>query len=284
MSSPRGWLSLALCLPLGAGSGCYQIGYRPAPGLGDTIAVPVFVNQTLRRDLELTLTRHVRRELLETTPLHLASAEALGQPVLRGTIASVREGVLVAGPAEEVIESSLAISVTFGVYRGGRLILGEDLDADGAPDSEIALDGFAELSLPRGESREGAADEVLRDLAEMIVARLSDRGDDRFEPNDEPARATAIPLGRQVALRQRDEDWFRVLVPPGKALEATLSYSGPDGLVLRAAGSDGQFLRDARSGADGVLTVPPAAGERTVLLRVTGEDEGRPYQLALRLR
>lgn len=275
---------LAPLLALAALPGCYSVGFEPVGGL-ETLAVPVFENRTLRRDLEVDFTRHVRRELLETTPLHLAPEGGLGQAVLRGSIAAVRESVLVAGPAEEVLEAGVQVTVTFGVWRDGRLIVGDDVDADGSPDGEIALEGFAEFSLFRGETREAATDEALRDLAEMVVAHLVERQDDRWEPNDEPAQAIPLPLGRQFALRQRDPDWFRVVVPAGKTLEATLDHRGEPDLVLRAAGPDGQWVPDAQM-VDGsrLVRVPALEGERTVLLRVTGPDDGRPYQLGLRLR
>lgn len=272
------WAAVALL------GGCYSVGFQPEGG-GGTLAVPMFENRTLRRDLELSLTRHVRREVLETTPLHLAPEGGLGERVLKGAIVSVSENVVVAGPAEEVLESSLRISVSFGVWREGRLVLGEDQDADGTPEREAVVEGYADFAPSRGQTRDQAAEEVLRDLAEMIVARLAERSDDRWEPNDEPARAVALPLGRHVALRQRDADWFRIVVPPDQALEVTLAFSGPEDLVLRAASSDGEWLPDAL-GSDGgrLLRVPALTGERTVLLRVSGPDDGREYGLNLRLR
>lgn len=278
-------MNRAPCSLLLALVGCYSLGYEPAAGIGDRLAVPVFENRTLRRDLEVDFTRHVRRELLETTPLHLAPEGGLGQPVLRGSVAAVRESVLVAGPAEEVLEAGVQVTVSFGVWRDGRLILGDDVDGDGSPDGEIALDGFAEFSLFRGETREAATDEALRDLAEMVVALLVEQEDDRWEPNDEPAAAVALPLGRQFALRQRDADWFKVVIPPGKTLEASLIHPGPDDLILRAAGPDGEWIADTQM-VDGTrfVRVPALENERAVLLRVTGTDEGRPYQLGLRLR
>ena len=61
-------VALGVCL---LGCGCYSVGVRPVAGL-EELAVPLFENQTLRRGVEHDLTRAVRREVLETTPLPLA--------------------------------------------------------------------------------------------------------------------------------------------------------------------------------------------------------------------
>jgi hypothetical protein len=104
-----------------ASSGCYSVGYEPAAGLSE-LAVPVFENQTLRREVEIDLTRKLRRELLEATPIHLADEDP-GVPVLRGAVISLQEAVLVSGAAEEVLASSVTVRARFGVYRGRRLVV-----------------------------------------------------------------------------------------------------------------------------------------------------------------
>ena len=75
---------IAIGLLLLAATGCYTAGFTPAAGLKE-VAVPVFTNRTLRREVEHDLTRHVRREVLESTPLQLAD-EGEARAVLRGAV------------------------------------------------------------------------------------------------------------------------------------------------------------------------------------------------------
>ncbi len=219
----------------GLAAGCYSLGYVPAPALaGGRVAVPIFENRTLRRHLEHDLTRHVRRELLETTPLHLARSSDPGVPILRGVIEQVREGPLVVDARQQRLLASLVVTVSFGVFAGEDLVEGVDVDGDGRPDQPHVAIGYAEFAPPLGESRETAADEALRDVAEMIALRLQARGDDPLEPNDRPAEAAALAPGRQFALVHGDPDWFRLSVPARGALTVTLLGAAP-GLSLRVA-------------------------------------------------
>lgn len=282
MTARAALAALALAAP--ALAGCYSVGFRPAGG-AESVAVATFENATLRRHVEYDLTRHVRREVLEATPLHLEDVDPDDpeQLVLRGRVASIDEAVLIAGAAEEVLLASVTVSVSFGVYAGGALRIGEDTDGDGALDGELVLTTFAERDRTRGESRETAIDEALRDLAEMIVFRLAAREDDRFEPNDEPAAARALPLGRQADLRQREADWFRLTVPPRQRLVATIFFD-EGGLTLSATDVDGAPLADATADDEGrIVRVPSAAEPRAVRLRVAGDDSGQRYALDLRL-
>jgi len=262
--------------------GCYSVGVEPVAGL-EEIAVPLFENQTLRRGVEHDLTRAVRREVLETTPLQLTREADGARAVLRGVITQIDEQVLLAGPAEEVLEGGLQVTVRFGVYRDQALLVGEDSDGDGAPDGEIQLAGYAEYDTARGESRVSATAEALADLAEMIVFRLTAREDDRFEPNDAPAEAARLGVREQLDLMQRDADWFRWTLPPDTRFVATLYYDGEE-LALSLHDPDGAPLPSAEQ-IDGArqVSLPAAADEREVLLQVRGDDRGQRYRLALRL-
>jgi hypothetical protein len=256
--------------------GCYHVGVKPIDG-GDTVAVPMFQNRTLRRELEHALTRHVRREVLETTPLHLAAEEDAAL-VVRGAVHDVRETALIVGPALEAQHAAVSVTVRFAVFdRGGTMVSGED------PDAEHSRVGYAEFTASRGETREAALDEALRDIAEMVVHELTAREDDRHEPNDVAEQAVTVAPGRQIALRQRDADWFEVEVPAGLGLTVTLlAPEGPFGLELRSA--KGAPLDDATLAADRRdARLAPGPASRSVLIVVTGDDAGRTYQLLLRL-
>lgn len=262
--------------------GCYQVGVEPVER-GATIAVPIFQNRTLRREVEHALTRHVRREVLETTPLHLAPDED-ADLVIRGAVHDVSETALIVGSALDVQHAAISVSVRFAVFdRTGVMVSGEDADGDGRPDGEYVRVGYAEFTASRDETRESAMDEALRDVAEMVVHELTAREDDRHEPNDEPSQAVAIAAGTQVALRQRDADWFQVDVPAGLGLTATLmAPEGPFELELLSRG--GAPMADAARSEDRrEARVAAGPAGRLVLIRISGDDRGRTYQLLLRL-
>jgi hypothetical protein len=263
-------------------SGCYHVGVEPVDGLQE-LAVPMFDNRTLRRDVEVALTRHVRRELLETTPLHLAR-EGAATRTLRGAVVEVEEQPLIVGASQEVLHGAVSVTASFGVFdQDGARVVGADADGDGRPEADHLRVGYAEFARARGETREGAVDEALRDIAEMVVQELTARADDRFEPNDAPDEATPLRAGRQHALVQRDADLFRVVIPPG--LEARVTLFAPEGpLRVDAVGLDGAPLADARPSADGrEVAVTAGAEERTIIIQVTGDDAGTAYQLRARL-
>ncbi|MBI3723089.1 hypothetical protein HY251_03920 [bacterium] len=163
--------ALLLLLP-----GCaYHVGFRPAIAERD-IAVPIFENRTLRRGYEYALTTHVRRRILDQTPLQLAH-EASAKAVLKGTIVFVSDGIVIpapiADPTAPPIESSIVISVEVAVMRRGTLVVGADSSGEGgSPDSPVVLTESQNFVPAFGQSRDSAADKALRKLAERIVDLL----------------------------------------------------------------------------------------------------------------
>lgn len=266
-------LRFALVAAALAAAGCYHVGYEPDRAIGRELAVPIFDNQTLRRHLEHDLTRHVRRELLESSSYHLAS-QGPGVPELRGAILAVQEGVLIAGPAEEVLYGELRVQVSAGVYLDGRLVAGEDTDGDGVPDAEFTLSGLAERDGTRGEDRASAADEALRDVAEMLALRLQGRVDDRHEPNQEAAGAALLPPGLQRALIQRDPDLYRIALPERRALRVTL-YHDDAGLTQRLLGAGRATARDEGR----ILELVGGEEAAEHVIEVRGPNEGARYAL-----
>ncbi len=280
-----GWWLGALASVLLLLSGCYHVGHEPDGGVGTTLAVPIFENRTLRRELEVALTRHVRRELLETTPL-LLDDQVDASRVLKGAITEVSENPLILGRVQELLHSSVTVNVSFSVRdKAGAIVIGEDADNDGTPEGDFVRTGYAEFTPSRGESRETAIDECLRDLAELVVAELAARDDDRYEDDDEASEAKPLAFGRQVALQQHDPDWFAVTVPAGRRLRATLYADGRDRLRLTIDATDarGAPLADAVRAPDHQrVEVDAGAEPRDVLLHVDGPSEGAKYRLVLR--
>lgn len=145
-------------------SGCmYRWGYEPVAG-ATAVAVPIFENKTLRRGYEYSLTEYVRRRVLDATPLQLAR-EGSGAPIVRGAIVSVSEGVLIpnASDVDPPLESSISITVRVSVVKPS----GEPLVAGPAiiTESESWVPALA-------QSRDSAADRVLRKVAERVVDLL----------------------------------------------------------------------------------------------------------------
>jgi len=171
-------------------SGCgYHVGFVPRPGL-HSIAVPVFENKTLRRELEVSLTQAVIQEIQQRTPLRVAPG-ARADAVLEGTILDFREQVLVEGPDDEVLESQAVITLAVRLRdaRTGRVIFayGAGPGATGPPLTEVA-----EFVPGRGESAEsaGTTGEAFRDLAARVVFLLER---DTLRPRVPPLPAW-IPL------------------------------------------------------------------------------------------
>ena len=171
-------LGLALALVAALPACHYEVGYR-AVGDAREVAVPIFSNRTLRRGYEHALTAHLRRRILDQTPLQLAR-EGSGAPVLEGSIVAVSEALVVPNTNDTAPPraSSITINVSVvlrspGAGRGpARILVGGDRDADGEPDGPAELSETETWVPELGQTRDSAADRVLRKLAERIVDLL----------------------------------------------------------------------------------------------------------------
>ncbi len=97
-----------------AAAGC---GYRSgqiSSGEGRSIAVPVFTNETFRRDLEKDLTRIVEEELTARTDYHLAAPDR-ADLVLEGRILDILEAVISQRKGGFVRESSVIVRIEIQV-------------------------------------------------------------------------------------------------------------------------------------------------------------------------
>jgi outer membrane lipopolysaccharide assembly protein LptE/RlpB len=153
----RVFFLLSTCLLVLSGCG-YSSAFRAPSGVR-TVAVPTFNNATfpLRRELEYELTSAVRREILSRTNLKLVDSRD-ADLVIHGTIREFREPVVAEGPRDQVIESTLVMSVSVIVedYAGGKRWQ-ENVTKD------------EPFSVQLGETLEQARSRAITNLAERIL-------------------------------------------------------------------------------------------------------------------
>jgi hypothetical protein len=109
------------------------------------------------------------------------------------------------------------------------------------------------------------------------VTFLTSRGtpcdDDANEPNDDAASATTFNAATQLdgVICPQDNDWFKVAVPAGKGLTASLSnYDSGKGLLRLCALDGATELSCDDSASPRVLVPGAAAGSKALLLKVSG--------------
>ncbi len=153
-----------LALVLLGGCGVYRWGYEPEDGIA-TVAVPIFENKTLRRGYEYALTRYVRQDVLDKTPMQLAR-DGSGAATVKGTIVSVTQGVVIPNLVDQdpPTESTLSITISVVVAKpGGELVSGPTT----LTETENWVPTFA-------QTVDSASDRILRKLAERVVDMLEE--------------------------------------------------------------------------------------------------------------
>jgi len=143
------------------------LGYTSKPlGPADvrSVHLPVFDNRTFRRGLEFQLTEAIKTELLHKSDLRIVDRD-VADTELTGEIVDVRENVLLEDLNDDVVETSITVTVDviWRDRRSGRVLL----DRRGVSDT-------AELIALRGENVGTATEEAFRDLAERIVELLEE--------------------------------------------------------------------------------------------------------------
>jgi hypothetical protein len=157
-------------------SGCYHVGYHSV-GDRSVIAVPIFENKTLRRGYEYLLTEHLRRRILDQTPLQLGH-ESSCSAVLKGSITSVRQGVVIPTvDTQPPLEGSVSITIEVSLVdrETNKLLAGADTDGDGIPDGPATLTESETFISAYDQTVDTAADRALKKLAERIVDLIEDR-------------------------------------------------------------------------------------------------------------
>jgi hypothetical protein len=113
------------------------------------------------------------------------------------------------------------------------------------------------------------------------VTFLKSRGtpcdDDLNEPNDSASQPTLLNSTNQVDGRTcpQDQDWYRVSVPSGREVRASLiNYDAAKGLMrLCLFSADGLTQLACSSELMPVVTAPPNLSASSVLVRVVGDTE-----------
>jgi hypothetical protein len=140
----------------------YQTGQISAGG-GRTLAIPMFANQTFRRDLERDLTRFVREEAEARTDYVVVDSRAADVRI-EGRLADVEEDVLSDRSRGRIRESSVA----FVVY----ITITDRETGETLVENERIVERAAFVPV-KGESIRTAELLVMRRIAERVVYSLS---------------------------------------------------------------------------------------------------------------
>jgi len=151
-----------LAIALVAAACGYSAG-QVSSGRGKTLAIPMFENQTLRRDLERDLTRFIRDEAAARTSYSLVSGTGADM-VVTGRLADVEEDVLSDRSKGRIRESS----VTFTVF----ITVSDRESEEPIFDNERIVER-ATFVPEKGESIRTAEILVMRRIAERVVYSLS---------------------------------------------------------------------------------------------------------------
>jgi hypothetical protein len=165
--TPSRQLLALTALVLGAVSGC---GYIVGQGFGPevrTVAVPMFLNETYRRDLEWQLTEAVQKQIQNRTLFKLVRGDEADTRLV-GRIVQVRKDVLGETMWDDPrqLQFSLEVRVTWEDTRTGRLLAEQSLPL--APDM-LPVAGRDEFAPELGQSLATAKYNALNRVAEKIV-------------------------------------------------------------------------------------------------------------------
>lgn len=162
--SRRQWLGSAGLLSL---AGC---GYIVGKGFGPevrSVSVPIFQNDTYRRNIEYQLTEAVHQEIENRTPFRLAKGDA-ADTKLTGRIVQIRKDVLgetrFDDPRE--LQYTILVRVTWEDLRSGQILATQELPV--SPE-EIPVIGQAEFAPEVGHSLATATQDATTRMARRIV-------------------------------------------------------------------------------------------------------------------
>lgn len=148
-------------------SGC---GYIVGNGFGPeirTVSVPLFQNDTYRRNIEYQLTEAVQKEIQTRTPFRLASGDEADTRLL-GRIVQIRKDVLGETQYDDPreLQFTIQVRVTWEDLRTGRILAEQQVPL--SPDM-IPVSGQAEFAPEVGQSLATATQDAVNRLARKIV-------------------------------------------------------------------------------------------------------------------
>jgi hypothetical protein len=151
-------------------SGCgYTVG-KPYSAQWRTIDVPIFENNTFRRDIEYQLTEAVQKEITRRTPYRLATGGD-ADTRLTGRIVDVRKDVLgetrFDDPRE--LQISLLVRVTWEDLRTGQVLATQELPLQPV---DVPLAAQSEFAPEVGQSLATAMNDAVNQMAKRIVNML----------------------------------------------------------------------------------------------------------------
>ena len=132
----------------------------------NSIYIPIFGNSTFRSGLEFDLTTALKDEIMSKTKLRIATKDN-ADIILSGKIIRVDEGVHSSNAQDNIVESTVTITVEIRIYerRTGR----------GMAIESPTITNTAEFIVSRGENVNTATQESLEGLAKKIVYQLEEK-------------------------------------------------------------------------------------------------------------
>ena len=131
----------------------------PMPEGFDTIAVEVFTNRTLYREVEFEFTNAVQREISVKTPLKIVGADG-ADALISGDIVDFRREVLRESQADRPTEYRITLVINYQV----KMLKTGEVFAEGKK-----LRRSADYQLLRGQVEREARQEAIRELARNVV-------------------------------------------------------------------------------------------------------------------
>jgi len=131
----------------------------------NSVYIPIFGNFTFRSGLEFELTTALKDEIMSKTRLRIAGKDD-ADTILTGKIVTVSEGASSSNAFDNLVESSIAITVNISLAdrRTGRLLM-----------SVNGLTGTGAIIITRGETINTGIQEAMERLATKIVYQLEEK-------------------------------------------------------------------------------------------------------------
>ncbi|MDP6925225.1 MAG: LPS assembly lipoprotein LptE [Candidatus Scalindua sp.] len=131
----------------------------------NSVYIPIFGNYTFRNGLEFDITTALKNEIMSKTKLRIAGKDD-ADTILTGKIVRVDEGATSSNAFDNLVESSISITVNIFLAdrRTGRLLL-----------KVSGITGTGAIIITRGETINTGVQEAATRLATQIVYELEEK-------------------------------------------------------------------------------------------------------------